>query len=350
MMIRSKLFRYVALIALMGMMNGCGGGTSSSPGFVQSGKLVQGPVSGARIFADRVDAGVRFVEDGGEIATTTLADGSYTLPTLPTYNYILVSTGGTDLLTNMPAIQMFAPAGSKNITPLTTLVALDSTNPTLDSTKGVIAKLKAAGVDYDTDISENSSPAVLLLVKSIETATKSLADALNTGSPTRKAYIQARIMQAIALSVAAPGTTVADLSTPSALTTKLTAALGVAVTNILADNSNITFTTPGDAATITSIVAANSVTAAVKSLGNPPQSSPLSTTTVQKEATLLDAAATFLNAVANTVTAIITSSITIVSTPDPVSPPTITVVTVPISIIVTGATGSTGSSGTGAQF
>jgi len=314
---------------------------------------VQGPVSGARIFADRVEAGVRFVEDGGEIATTTLADGSYTLPTLPSYNYIIVSKGGIDTLTGMEAIQMLAPAGSKNITPLTTLVALDASNPKLDATKGVIAKLNAllpAGVGYDTNISENSSQAALLLVKSIETATKSLTDALVNVSPQRKAYIQARIMQAIAQTVADPLTTVADLSTPAQLTTKLNTALGVALNNILSDNTNITFTTPGDAAIVAANVATNSVLAARTALGVINPTAALPTATVQKESTLLNAATTFLNAVLGTVQVIITSSITVVVTPDPTSPPTITVVTVPIAVIVTGATGSTGSTGTGTQF
>jgi hypothetical protein len=354
MITRSKLFQCVALIALTGMMNGCGGGSSSSSSsFVQTGKLVQGPVTGATVFADNVQGGVRFVQDGTEITAVTNSSGGYTLPTLPTYSYILVSKGGTDQMTGMPAIQMLAPAGAANITPLTTLVTLD--------TSGLLkAKLEALlpnGAKYDTDVSENSSPAVLLLVKSIETAARSLTVAISDKSgskisDTQNAYIQARIMQAIAQTLADTGTSAADISTPSTLTTKLTTALGVAVTYILADNSNITITNAADAVTIASTLATNSVAAAAASLNvSPSLSSPLDMASVKKEATLLNAAATFMNAVTNTVTAIIGTTITAVITPPIFNPPVIPVVTVTITAIITGATGSTGSSGgTGQQF
>ena len=356
MITRTKMCNALAMLAITGMFFGCGGGSSSTSGFVQSGKLVQGPVVGATIFADS-KSGSRFVLDGSEISATTDANGSYAFPSLPTYDYILVSNGGTDKTTGLPAIQMMAPAGAQNITPLTTLVALDESNPTMDPTKGALAKIQSllpAGVKYDADVSEKSSPAVLLLVKSIETASKSLTDAITTQTgktiaPAQNAYIQAQIMQSISKSVA---TSNLDLTIPTNVNTILTAALDQAVTNINTVNSNVSIAANTGSVTTGSLIATNSVNVSATVLGITDQAAALSTTTEKKEATLpQNSPAMFQNAVASTVGAVIPSTtISTVITPNPASFPSIPTVTVPIAIVATGASGSTGSTGSGISF
>jgi len=357
MITRTRLIGAVATIALAGMMFGCGGGSSSSSAsYVQTGKLVGGPVTGAAVFADSVSGGTRFVQDSNEIAAATVSDGSasdglYTLPQLPSYSYILVSRGGTDKITGVPAIQMLAPAGASNITPLTTLVTLDQSG----LLRAKLESMLPNGAKYDADVSLSSSPAVLLLVKSIETATRSLTDAIVAQSgytlaqmQTQNAYIQTRIMQSIAAKLAESGSTVAAISTPTTLTTLLASALDNAIVQIRVDNQNTAIV--GSSASIASTVATGAVTAAVNSLGNPTASSPLVTSVVFSESSLANAGSTFLNAVVVTVSQIIGTTITSVLTPATFVPPQVPVFTYTITQIITGATGGTGGSGTGTQF
>src|SRR6266567_4576965 len=136
----------ICIVGSAMFISGCGDdNVANGP----SGRLTQGPVGGAVIFADEVSSGTRFVRDDGEIQTTTDATtGIFTLPSEPGYAYILVSVGGTDQLTNQPAMQLIAPSGSANVTPLTTLVALDTTGL-------VKAKIEALGTSFDVDISQN---------------------------------------------------------------------------------------------------------------------------------------------------------------------------------------------------
>jgi len=130
---------FLLLSLLTVVVYGCGGGGSASTPnttSVQTGSVVQGPVRGATVFADNVAAGTRFVQDAGEISAPTDSTGGFFLPSFPSYDFVLVSMGGTDSITGQPALLLLAPAGSANISPLTTLVALDTT-------KAIQAKLEA---------------------------------------------------------------------------------------------------------------------------------------------------------------------------------------------------------------
>jgi hypothetical protein len=352
---------FILVVAVTLLMNGCGGGGSTSstisPGYIQAGKVVGGPVSGATVFADHWDPtiGHQLVLDAGEIAAQFNSDGSgsYRLPVLPTYDYILVSRGGIDTVTGLDAIQMLAPAGAANITPFTTLVALDDTNINVYPTIGVRKKLEALlpnGARYDTDISLNSSPAALLLLKSVETATRSLTDAIIQQSgytlseiEVQNAYIQVRIMQAIAQRLAV---STLDIAIPDNLTAELTTALTVAIITIRSDNSNNLVV--GDAATIAGKVASDSVSAAVTALETT-SATGLSTTIVKLEAGitgLKNVASAFMAAVTSTVNAIIGTTITRVLAPPTFSPPSIPVVRIPLSMVLTGSGGGPSSGGT----
>lgn len=82
-----------------------------------SGKLVDGYIAGATVFADANDNGIL---DTGEAFTTTAANGSFTLVG---GSGSLVSIGGTDVSTGVQFQgSLKAPAGSTVITPLTTLI------------------------------------------------------------------------------------------------------------------------------------------------------------------------------------------------------------------------------------
>jgi hypothetical protein len=366
MITKAKLLGLLVPVALTGLIYGCGSSGSGGGGIlaavdtssVRNGSVVQGPVVGATVFADNVKAGsgTRFVKDVGEmVATIDPVTGKYTLPSMPSYNFILVSTGGTDTITTQRALLLLAPAGCTNITPLTTLVALDTT-------KKIEKKLEAlnGGRKYDSNVSTNATPAILLLIKSAETAVKSVSDTIVAAQPTisddSRDYIQAQIWQQIAKEFAA---TAQDLSTPSGVNAALTVAMTGAITDILAKNSDfITAFNTTSAKTISD----NAVGAAATSLGTTLASTvPLDRNMILLETALLAPTVTFPVAVQTTVTDI---SISLASIKPPTTRPPrppITVITntteaVIIQITastggdvsgVTGATGGTGGSGSG---
>lgn len=116
-----------------------------------AGKVAKGYVSFALVIADKIVAGDHnYVLDDGEVSTYTDANGDFDLTVPGGYgNYVLVSLGGTIKDSNgndVPAPPLLAPAGSKNITPLTTLVSL---NPAL---RNQIEN--QTGEDFDVDLAD----------------------------------------------------------------------------------------------------------------------------------------------------------------------------------------------------
>ena len=341
MNVPSKVVLGLCFIALSGL-SGCGSDEDPGP----SGRLVQGPVLNATVFADNVSGGTRFVQDANEVSTTTNSvTGAFTLPSVPGYNYILVSKGGTDKLTGQDAIQMIAPAGSANITPLTTLVALDTTN----TVKAKLQALMPAGVSYDADISVTSSQAVLLVAKSVETMVQTMTEAIsakagaNTISEDQLAAIQAQTVQAIAVEFAKPAVNTTTLAAPADLSTTLQTAAAGAVTSINTANANISI----PSATATTI-AASSVTATAGALSIGATAS-TSTIAGGEAAVMTEQVAQAFTDAVETQSAVAATSITADKTPDSYTPPTIPVVT-PITVPdTTGTTGGT-TGGTGVAF
>ncbi|MFZ2950576.1 MAG: hypothetical protein WA003_13965 [Desulfuromonadaceae bacterium] len=346
----NKLAVSLCILSASTLMYGCGSGSSTSSTTTPagpSGKLTQGPVLGASVFADNVSGGSRFNLDSGEIsATTSMTTGDFVLPSAPTYDYILVSKGGTDKLTGQAAIQMIAPAGSANITPITTLVALDTTG----SVKAKLEALMPAGAKFDTDISTTASPAILLLAKSMESTVYAMTQSVTTsaGSATissaQIASIQAQTMQAIAVELAKPAVMSATLQTPAGLTTSLQAAVTSAVATIN-NTSNTNINIPAATA---STIAATVVDASATML-NIGATAALTTITGGEGAVVTSAiAATFTTAVTAAVT-IASSTVTATATPTDYVAPVTLVVTPQITPGVTGSTGGT-SGGTGTTF
>jgi len=122
---------------------------------------------------------------------------------------------------------MVAPAGMTRVTPLTTLVAMDTTGT-------VGAKIESLGVARDANISQNATTAALLLAKSVETViqvlNRSFAD--RGASTLVLQELQAAFMKAITQEIAKTGTTTATLTNPVSLEALLTAALNTALGNI----------------------------------------------------------------------------------------------------------------------
>ena len=145
---------------------------SSSGSMSFSGKVAQGYVEGAKVFADLDGDGVR---DSNESQDTTDSSGAYNL-SADAGSWTLITSGGTFLDSQgnkVNALPMKAPAPSTsgataNVTPLTSLVAA---NP------GLKTKLDALGGDgWNADIASSSGvPGKLLRVaQTVEQAMKTL--------------------------------------------------------------------------------------------------------------------------------------------------------------------------------
>lgn len=249
-----------ALILALFLTCGCmGGGEVAPPGVNNgggsgpAGKVLQGAVSGATVFADTIVANGRgnMVMDGTESQYVTVTDstGHFTLPAIPPYSYMIVSSGGTDTLSGKPAIMMLAPAGAQNLSALTTMVALD---PTMKSKIEILM----GGSSYDSDITLAVTPAALMLAKTIEISVQSLTGALspggNTISNSQVNDIQLTTLTNLATQIASLNT--AQLSSPVSIQAMVTTAITATATAIDSRYTNINI---GSAATVASNIAAS---------------------------------------------------------------------------------------------
>lgn len=330
----------VALCCMFGvaLIQGCGS-DDPAPERGASGKLTQGPVVGAVVYADNVSGGVRFTKDSDEVFTTTDGDGNFTLPSVPGYNYVLVSEGGTDKTTNQTAIRMIAPAGAANVTPLTTLVALDTTGQ-------VKAKIEALGTKFDADISVNATPAVLNLSKSIETIVASLAETVTQSAATptsvssvQLAAVQVQALQSIATTISA-GT--GDLAAPASLNSTMVTAVSAAITNINTANTNIAIP-PAHATTIATNAVTASTTAVLGASAVGSSTAASITEQVLESAVINTSTAATISAAVQSIATTVKADTVVVETPTLYVPPVIPVVTV-ITVPPTGSTGGTGGS------
>ena len=359
MITRSKLLRSLLLVTLTSLVFGCGGGGGSAGSATPpSGKLAQGPVKGAIVFADRVVGGTRFAKDADEVWTTTDDNGNYKLPSVPNYTYVLVSKGGTDTLTGQDAIQLIAQPGAVNITVLTTLLTLDPTCTTKLSEK--LQAMQPSKAPLDFDVSTASTPAMLLLIKSVETAVQSITAAVKSNaaatgrtiSDQQIADIQFRALQQIASGFS---TTTQPLASPAGLRNALETAITSGINLINSDaltppnTGNISI-----AVTAAASIADNAVTAATTILGTTLGSTvALPVTSIQSEIALANAnpvafKAAFAAAISasNPMFALVSSQvITSASTPSPYNPANIQIIFAAIPSTITGSAGTGGSGG-----
>jgi len=236
----------VAVISVL-MFSACGGGggDAEAPSVLGlSGSVVQGKVSGAKVWADHLTgAGANSKMDADEAATaaTTATDGTFTLPTTPAYDHILVSSGGVDSITGKPAQHMQAPAGSSVISPFTTMVVME---PACE------AVIEGLGVDARSDVSKSVTPAALFLLQSVQAVMTTLTTALdpagNKLTEDQLNKIQREVMKQVAAQVKTQSA--AQLITPDALTAILQTALNDALVKIVADPDNSNLTIPSTTA------------------------------------------------------------------------------------------------------
>ncbi len=119
-----------------------------------NGKAIDGYINGATVFADCID---NHKWDPSEPKTTTNADGDYNLSVPDSCQFAtLISLGGIDTSTNEAFNGvLMAPAGSKNITPLTTLVVVDP---------AFAVKIAEYNISIDVDFVDTAIPTDLLVI------------------------------------------------------------------------------------------------------------------------------------------------------------------------------------------
>jgi hypothetical protein len=212
------------------------GGTTAQ---LVSGTVSQGAVRGAAVFADHLtgaEANRRLDADEAATAASTDDNGRFTL-TLPGYDHNLVSIGGTDTLTALPAMLMCAPAGSRNVTPLTTMVCADPASR---------AAIESLGISYDADLSTAITPAAALVVLGIQMSAEAMCDVLNPNGTTLPTTQVNAIQRELLAQIAAQlqGQSVSSLTTPATLAAMLQTAINNTLTTIDASMTNIAIGDP----------------------------------------------------------------------------------------------------------
>ena len=170
------------LFALLLLIVGCAGSGDNDTATHVSGKVIQSYVANATVC---VDSNENRICDPGEVSTKADENGYFSLPIPDDVSGMLLSQGGVVKSTGQPALNLLAPVGAKNITPLTTLVAL---NPNLKS------KIEDLGGSYDTDIADpNGVNAKLLgLALSVETVLYNLKNQLQL-EPEKQMVLMASV-------------------------------------------------------------------------------------------------------------------------------------------------------------
>lgn len=230
---KGRFFKFdrlaVASMLLVGVagLNGCGTDEPAAPPV--TGIVAQDLVKGATVFADHAsgtEANLKL--DGDEVSAVTGTNGKFSLAA-PSYSYVLVTRGGIDTGSNQPAIQMVAPAGARNISPLTTLVALDTTG----KAKALIEQM---GVKYDDNISAGASTAALALSQAAIATVNAVTTALNTNGSTltntQIAFIQQTVMSQVAAQLAAAPSVSSVVNNATTLNAVMVGAVTAAVATI----------------------------------------------------------------------------------------------------------------------
>ncbi|WP_074655209.1 hypothetical protein [Terriglobus roseus] len=274
-------------------------------------------------------------------STKTSSTGTFTLPTTPSYKYVVVSQGGTDSITGKTALTMLSPGGAASVSPLTTLVELDTTG----NLAATLNSLLPAGKTFDSDLTAGSglTPAAMVFLNSVMTAATTLTTAIQDAATKSGTTLTAQQLNNINLTVLSQiasqfaATPVASLTNTATVASGLQTSLCSAINGVASSNSNIT----GLSCSIAATIANTSVAVAANVVGNATGNNALkavtptsvqtsgvavSTTPAVTESTVMTASNTQL--VTNAITSTASSSstgLTVTSTPTTYTPPVIAV-------------------------
>jgi hypothetical protein len=331
---------FMILVTMLAVGCGGSGGGAAAPAAVpqaQSGTVAQGAVQNALVFADHATtAEANRIMDASEAATSTMTDanGRFTLSSVPGYSYILVSQGGIDTSTGKNAMIMLAPGNANNITPLTTLMAL---NPNAGMVIGSL------GVASDADLSTTITPAALLLVQSIQSIVTAATAVLDPNGNSLLISdvnnIQLGLMTAIAGAIQSQ--TASQLTNTTTLKSTLQATVKGALDTVVAKYpANITISLPATTTTVASGIV-TPIVDAVAGVIDPAGTGVFSTTTTSPENTIITTtAATTINSATNSAAS---NASNVVHVTPPVCQP-------PSGITITGTPTTTTTAGVAYSF
>jgi hypothetical protein len=254
------------------------GGTGGTGGTL-AGAVTQGAVQGAAVFADHLtgaEADHKMNADEAVNSSTTAANGAFSTAA-PLFAYVITSIGGTDTITNQPAMHMLAPSGARGVSPFTTMNVLNTNSR---------AAIESLGIGYDTDLSTTITPAAALLVHCVQATVSVVTGVLNPNDntlPTSQVNaIQRELLTQIARQI--EGQSVASLTTCASLaTTHQTAALNTLTGATITGMTNLTIGNPSAVAAGVA-QAVNSVCNAIAASNG---SGTFSTTTIMAENTII---------------------------------------------------------------
>ncbi len=219
----------VAMLIATGCSNSDGNSSSTitpPANLVSSGKLIDGYIAGGLVFADCNGDNTHQID--AEPSTVTDGKGDFELSVpVSCAEATLIASGGVNLDTGLPfSGVLMAPAGSANITPLTTLVAVDPSFAT---------KIAAYGIAVDTDFISTAIPSDLLIIS------QQVATAINlTASNTKISDISTIIASVVEPLVTSLATV--DLSDSNASASTLSTAASDAFVSIAENDPNIDVT------------------------------------------------------------------------------------------------------------
>lgn len=156
--------RFLGVVLSVALLDGCGGGGSSSTEVDKiSGKIIDGYITGAQIFWDCNSNGII---DSDEISTTSLSGGNYSISPAPKTSCRLTANIPASAIDSDTNTSVLAPytmyamdSNASIITPLTTLVVLNSDSTTQTVVASEIQKKFGLSLSIDADYLAGSTDA-----------------------------------------------------------------------------------------------------------------------------------------------------------------------------------------------
>ena len=233
-----RLTAWAVVVSAALLSAGCGGGNSAPKNEKgSSGFAVDGYLKDSTVLCDSNSNGSA---DTGETNVITNSGGGFVFPTVCTAPLVLI--GGVSTDTNLPFIgKLKAPAGSKLITPLTTLMAEGMTQAQIISALGLLANTDVLNTDpayapsgvYVNDRLMKVTAATQL---SVQKSTEIIAALAGGASAADKQAIYNEVMAAVVAQLKASNT---SLIAANVVDQTVVAKLVEAATARIAQSSNV---------------------------------------------------------------------------------------------------------------
>ena len=209
-------------IALGGLaLGGLGGGSAgilsgvASSSSLLGGRLVNGYISGARVYQDQDGDGVY---DVGEPSATTAADGSYELTIVSGGGSLIAEplAGTVDMSTGAPVTSQFsAPSGATVISPVSTLVDAGLSETQVKTALGIDSSIDLLNFDPVSETLYGDDPDKALGFKSASVLVSNLLDVgseVIAGAAGSDANFSDQVVSGIVGLIQESGSSAVDLS------------------------------------------------------------------------------------------------------------------------------------------